>query len=78
MKNAAFLLALLLPAAAHSQDAGLTTYPLPANVTFPEGVAYDAKTDALFTGSAATGNVIRLTLKQLQPYVLSSALMTIE
>ena len=79
MKNTAFLLALLLlPAAAHSQDAGLTTYPLPANVTFPEGVAYDAKTDALFTGSAATGNVIRLTLKQRQPSDVAAALLPIE
>ena len=78
MKNAAFVMALLLlPGAAQGQDA-LTTYPLPANVTFPEGVAYDAKTDSLFTGSAATGNVIRMTLKQRQPTDVAAALLPIE
>ena len=79
MKHAAFLLALLLlPGAAHGQDAGITTYPLPANVTFPEGVAYDPKTDSLFTGSAATGNVIRMTLKQRQPTDVATAVLPIE
>ena len=79
MKYAAFLLALaVIPGAAHGQDTGITTYPLPANVTFPEGVAYDPKTDSLFTGSAATGNVIRMTLKQKQPTDVATAVLPIE
>jgi Cu-Zn family superoxide dismutase len=79
MKYAAFLLALaVVPGAAHGQDTGITTYPLPANVTFPEGVAYDPKTDSLFTGSAATGNLIRISLKQRQPTDVATALLPIE
>ena len=79
MKNAAFLMALLLfPAAAQGQDAGVTTYPLPANVTFPEGVAYDPKTDSLFTGSAATGNVIRMNLKDRKPADVAAAVLPVE
>ena len=79
MKRSPVLLAvLLLQGVASTQQADVTTYPLPASVTFPEGVAYDAKTDSLFTGSAATGNVIRMTLTQRQSSDVAAAVLPVE
>jgi Cu-Zn family superoxide dismutase len=49
----------------------ITRYELPADVTFPEGIAYDAKRDEIYTGSAATGNLVRLTLASKQAAVVS-------
>jgi Cu-Zn family superoxide dismutase len=37
-----------------------TVIPLPQSVTFPEGIAYDAATGTLYTGSAADGTLIRV------------------
>ena len=42
---------------------GLTTVVLPPEVTFPEGIAYDASSNAIFTASAATGTLVRVDLK---------------
>ena len=50
-------------AAAHAWQAALTQYPLPAEVTYPEGIAYDPSSGQLFTGSAATGAIVRLDAK---------------
>ena len=72
------LVALLLHTTAYAQPPALTTYPLPATVTFPEGVAYDAKTHAIFTGSAATGNVVRIALKARQATEVASAVLPVE
>lgn len=70
------LLALLLALSFGSlsaQSPQITQYPLPADVTYPEGVAYDAKTNALFTGSAATGAVVRLDLASKKVDVVAPA-----
>jgi sugar lactone lactonase YvrE len=42
---------------------GLTTLALPSEVTFPEGVAYDPSSNAIFTASAATGTLVRVDVK---------------
>jgi Cu-Zn family superoxide dismutase len=48
--------ALAVAAPAMAQGA----YPLPAEVTFPEGVAYDAKTQSIYTASSPKGTVARV------------------
>jgi Cu-Zn family superoxide dismutase len=46
-----------------AQAAAIARHELPAIVTFPEGVAYDAANDAAYTASALTGAVVRVHLK---------------
>lgn len=65
------VMALAMPVRAQQPE--LTTYPLPADVTFPEGIAYDAKEGALYTGSALTGTLIRMPLKGKQATVVAKA-----
>jgi Cu-Zn family superoxide dismutase len=71
---AVLILGLCLAApGGHAQQAEITRYELPADVTFPEGIAYDAKENAIYTGSAATGTLIRMTLDQKQVSVVAPA-----
>jgi Cu-Zn family superoxide dismutase len=59
----ALTLTVALSTPARAQKPGsITQHPLPADVTFPEGVAYDAKSGAIYTGSALTGAIVRMTL----------------
>jgi Cu-Zn family superoxide dismutase len=44
------------------QAGGVDRVPLPADLTFPEGVTYDPAQQVLYTASAATGTVIRVNL----------------
>ena len=69
----ALLLGLLLaPAAAYAQSAaGITQYPLPPDITYPEGIAYDAGQGVIYTGSAATGAIVRMTLASKETAVVS-------
>jgi sugar lactone lactonase YvrE len=61
---APFVVAVALAGAAtHAQKPEIVQYPLPANVTYPEGIAYDAKSGDLYTGSALTGIVYRMSAK---------------
>lgn len=46
---------------------------LPAEITYPEGVAYDAERNAIFTGSAATGAVVRIDLAKHEPAIVAAA-----
>lgn len=57
------LAAALSLAAAHAWQAALTNYPLPADVTYPEGIAYDASGGQIYVGSAASGAIARLDAK---------------
>lgn len=41
----------------------LERYELPAEITFPEGIAYDASSGSVYTGSAVTGALLRMNLK---------------
>jgi hypothetical protein len=61
-------------------QAGITGFELPADLTYPEGIAYDAKRAVLYTGSAATGSVARLTpaSKQVTVVVPGGSLMATE
>ena len=77
-KTYAPLAALLLHAAVQAQSPALATFPLPASVTYPEGVAYDAKSNAIFTGSAATGNIVRIDLKSRQATDVAAAVLPVE
>ena len=52
---------------------GLTTIALPSDVTFPEGIAYDPSSNAIFTGSAATGTLVRVDLKTGAPHIVAPA-----
>lgn len=64
------LIAVTAPAA---RQADLVPYPLPAEITFPEGVTYDADGGALYVGSAATGAIARMTVADKKATVLSPA-----
>ena len=55
------------------QQPQITQYPLPPDVTYPEGIAYDAKAGAVYTGSAATGVVIRMALDSKSATVVAPA-----
>jgi sugar lactone lactonase YvrE len=63
-KTLAAALALLFSTAAvgaHAQ--GLTAVPLPAEIAFPEGVAYDAKAGDIYVAGAVDGAIARVNLK---------------
>jgi sugar lactone lactonase YvrE len=71
---AALSIALVLTlTATRAQKAEITVYSLPADVTFPEGIAYDAKQGVVYTGSALTGTLIRMSLKSKDVTVISPA-----
>lgn len=73
LSTASMICLLLTGAAAQAQQAaGIVRYELPADVTFPEGIAYDAKQNAIYTGSAATGNLVRMTLDKKQTTVVAA------
>jgi Cu-Zn family superoxide dismutase len=68
MRRAALITfaALLTAAPAIAQTAasrGVETLALPRDVTFPEGIAYDPADAAVYTGSAATGTLVRIDVK---------------
>jgi sugar lactone lactonase YvrE len=48
------------PQAAPAQTAGLARIELPAALSFPEGIAYDAASGSLYTGSASDGTIVRV------------------
>src|SRR3954469_24824570 len=52
---------------------GLSTLPLPSDVTFPEGIAYDPAGNAIFTASAATGTLVRVDVKSGAAQVVAPA-----
>jgi len=52
---------------------GLTTIALPSDVTFPEGIAYDPSSNAIFTGSAATGTLVRVDVKTGAAHIVAPA-----
>jgi Cu-Zn family superoxide dismutase len=67
------LLLLLTLAPLGAPQSPITQYPLPADVTYPEGVADDAKANALCNGSAATGTVVRMDLASRKVDVVAPA-----
>lgn len=58
---AAVLAAALFLPVVHARQAAITTIPLPPEITYPEGIAYDEQANAIYVGSAATGAIARLT-----------------
>jgi len=53
--------ALVVAATVASQgQQKITQHPLPAEITFPEGVAYDSRAKVLYSGSAETAAVVRM------------------
>jgi Cu-Zn family superoxide dismutase len=71
-------LALCVSAAPVAQQpAALERYELPAEITFPEGIAYDPARGVLYTASAVTGALVRVDLKtrQSQPVTAAEALV---
>ena len=79
MRNVWFVLTLLLAGVAgHAQQSDITVYKLPAAVTFPEGVAYDARSGAIYTGSAVTGAVVRIDAKTQQNADVAAAALPTE
>jgi hypothetical protein len=72
------LMALILAAGctAHAPGApgaAVERINLPAEVTFPEGVAYDPAAGAIYTGSAVTGALARVDLKSGASSVIAPA-----
>ena len=65
--------ALALAAVHAQQPTEITTYTLPSDVTFPEGIAYDASQHAIYTGSAQSGVIVRLPLATKQAAVVAAA-----
>lgn len=51
----------------------LEKYDLPADVTFPEGIAHDAASGAVYTASALTGTLVRVNLKARTSEIVSPA-----
>ncbi len=51
----------------------LSSVELPAAITFPEGIAYDAAADVAYTASAVTGAVARVNLKTGASEILAPA-----
>jgi len=60
MRQKFFAAALLSVLAAPAFGAGLTAHPLPTQLHFPEGIAYDATAGVFYTASAADGTVARV------------------
>jgi Cu-Zn family superoxide dismutase len=58
---------------AGAQSPDLTTYALPEEVSYPEGVAYDATGNALFVGSADTGAIGRVAMSDGRTSLLAGA-----
>jgi sugar lactone lactonase YvrE len=65
--------AVLLTTVPGQSQPQIARFELPADVTFPEGIAYDAKAGVVYTGSAATGNLVRLTLGSKQATTVAPA-----
>jgi hypothetical protein len=65
--------AVLMTAAPGQSQPQIARFELPADVTFPEGIAYDAKAGVIYTGSAATGNLVRVTLGSKQATTVAPA-----
>jgi sugar lactone lactonase YvrE len=51
----------------------ITRYPLPAEITYPEGIAYDQKTNTVFTGSAETWAIARMSPDTKQASIVAPA-----
>jgi Cu-Zn family superoxide dismutase len=58
---------------AAAQSAGVSAINLPAAITFPEGIAYDAAADVAYTASAVTGAVARVNLKSGASEIIAPA-----
>jgi Cu-Zn family superoxide dismutase len=64
--------------ATQAQQPQLAQYPLPADVTYPEGIAYDDKARTIYTGSAATGTLVRMALDGKKASPVSGAVLPTE
>lgn len=71
--GAALGAALLCGPAQAQTAAPIEKYELPAAVTFPEGIAYDAASDAFYTGSAVTGTLVRVNVKTKASEIVAPA-----
>ena len=63
MRRAVVLVPALAAAvfvAVQAQGPAVTTYQLPPEITYPEGIAVDEKTKAVYVGSAATAAIARM------------------
>ena len=69
---AALLFATLMAQTPAVQAPALDRYVLPAEVTFPEGIAYDPARGVVYTASALTGALVRLDLKTRQSEVVTA------
>ena len=58
---------------AAGQPAALERYDLPAEVTFPEGIAYDPATGSIYTASALTGTLARVNAKTKAAEIVAPA-----
>ena len=79
--TAMLILGLLVAPPVQAQQAGdIARYELPADVTYPEGIAYDAKQNVIYTGSAATGALVRIALdsKQTTTVAAGGSVMAVE
>jgi Cu-Zn family superoxide dismutase len=56
------LAGLVLAAVLGAQAPAIETIPLPSDIAFPEGIAYDAARNAVYTASATTGAIVRVNL----------------
>ena len=70
--------ALCAPAFAPTFAQEISTRALPAAITYPEGIAYDAKASSFYTASAADGAVIKVDLASNRSEVVLPAKTLIE
>jgi sugar lactone lactonase YvrE len=66
-----FVVVMLSLSAVGARQANVTRYTLPPEITYPEGIAYDQKTNTVYTGSAETWALARLSPDTKQASVLA-------
>lgn len=70
----AAMLAIVMTGTAFAQTpAPVEKYELPANVTFPEGIAYDPGANVFYMASAVTGTLVRVNAKTKASEVVATA-----
>jgi sugar lactone lactonase YvrE len=70
----AAMVAFVMTGTAYAQTTPpVEKYELPANVTFPEGIAYDPAANAFYTASAVTGTLVRVNAKTKASEVVAAA-----
>jgi len=64
---------MLSLASVQAQGPEIVRFSLPEEITYPEGIAFDQKANAIYVASAATGAIARLSAEGREPAIISKA-----